>query len=166
MKKTFAMLCGTIALFCLVSMFIPIIAPKFPASAYHPGTEGYTREYFMDGDFYVAREYWSITRFTLASGDNLKRIALSVSMALMLYWSMLSFMGENAVATGLIASLTNLAVTGVIVIQMLAVKGSCRPLVLAIVLMDVVLAVVAAVIAVPVKRKYTRPYHIHTKSKS
>ena len=165
MKKPFAMLCGTVALFCLVSMFIPIIAPRFPTSTYHPGSEGYTREYFLDGDYYVAREYWSVARFALASGDNVKRIALSVSMALMLYWSMLSFMGEDAVKAGLIASILNLAVTGWIVIQMLGLKAGVRPLVLGVVLMDVVAAVVVAVAAVPVKRRYTRPYQIHTKSK-
>ena len=30
------LLCGTIALLCLFSMFVPIVAPHYPATLYHP----------------------------------------------------------------------------------------------------------------------------------
>ena len=82
MKKTLTILCGALVLVCLVSLFIPIVAPRYPVSEYHPGTGDYTKDYFLTGDYYCARAYWSLGKFALASGY---RIALSVAAALLLY---------------------------------------------------------------------------------
>ena len=107
MKKTMNLLCGALALLCLVSLFIPIVAPKYPASEYHPGNGDYTKDYFLVGDYYIAREYWSLAKFALSSGF---RIALSVACALLLYWATMSLMGEEALMAGIVAATVNLGV--------------------------------------------------------
>ena len=39
MKKQLNVLCSIIALFCFVSMFMPVIAPRFPAGQYYAADE-------------------------------------------------------------------------------------------------------------------------------
>lgn len=145
MKKPFALICGTIALLCLVSMFMPIVAPRYPAAQYHPASDT-SPEYVLSGDYYYAREYWSITRFMLASHSPLLQIVLSVTQALLLYWAVLSFLGETAPYTGLIASIVNLAVTAFFLIQMLSVAGSSRWGVIVMLAVDTLAAVALAVV--------------------
>ena len=81
MKKPFSMLCGALALVCLVSLFVPVIAPHYPASQYHPGSDSYTKDYILNGDYYFAREYWSLAKFALSCGY---RAALSVAASLLI----------------------------------------------------------------------------------
>ena len=151
MKKPFTLLCGTIALICLVSMFMPIVAPRYSAQFYHPSGD-YTRDYFFDEDYYCAREYWSISKFALSNSGHMQHITLSAAMALMLYWSTLCFMGENSLLAGRIASILNLGVTGWFVVKMLGMSGGCRPVVIAVILIDAATAVVCALLASPGKK--------------
>ena len=141
MKKPFSMLCGAIALICLLSMFIPIVAPRYSAEFYHPGSESYTRDYVLSGGYYCAREYWSIMRFALSSGY---RLVLSAAMGLLLYWATLSFMGENARIVGVIAATVNLAVILYLMSAMMKVVSVCRPFLMAVIVVDALLATVVA----------------------
>ena len=141
MKKPFPMLCGAAALLCLLSMFIPIVAPRFSAALYHPGSESYTRDYILIGDYYCAREYWSITRFALSSGH---RIMLSVALGLLLYWATLSFMGERAKIAGVLAATANLAVAVYLIVSMVRIMSVCRPFVIGVIIVDAIMAEVVA----------------------
>lgn len=141
MKKTFSLLCGALALLCLVSLFIPIVAPKYPASEYHPGNGDYTKDYFLVGDYYIAREYWSLAKFALSSGF---RIALSVACALLLYWATMSLMGEEALMAGIVAATVNLGVVAFLLVKLLGLRAGCRWGVLIIMIVDVIAGAVVA----------------------
>ena len=141
MKKTMNLLCGALALLCLVSLFIPIVAPKYPASEYHPGNGDYTKDYFLVGDYYIAREYWSLAKFALSSGF---RIALSVACALLLYWATMSLMGEEALMAGIVAATVNLGVVAFLLVKLLGLRAGCRWGVLIIMIVDVIAGAVVA----------------------
>ena len=141
MKKTFSLLCGALALLCLVSLFIPLIAPRYPASEYHPGNGDYTKDYFLVGDYYMAREYWSLAKFALSCGY---RIHLSIAAALILYWATLSLMGEEAKLAGVIAATVNLGTTGYLLSRLLEIAAGTRWGVLVVMAVDVLVAFTAA----------------------
>ena len=141
MKKTISLLCGAMALLCLVSLFIPIVAPQYPASQYHPGSDSYTRDYMLIGDYYMAREYWSLAKFALSSGF---RIALSVACALLLYWATMSLMGEEALIAGVVASMVNVGVVAFLLVKLLGLRAGCRWGVLIVMCVDVIAAVCVA----------------------
>ena len=142
MKRTYRLLCGAVALLCLVSFFIPVIAPRYPASLYHPGNaESYSRDYFLVGDYYIAREYWSLAKFALSSGF---RIALSVACALLLYWATMSLMGEEALLAGIVAATVNLGVVAFLLVKLLGLRAGCRWDVLIVMSVDVIAAVCVA----------------------
>ena len=141
MKKTMSLLCGALALLCLVSLFIPLIAPRYPASEYHPGNGDYTKDYFLVGDYYMAREYWSLAKFALSCGH---RIALSIAAALLLYWATLSLMGESARLAGVIAATVDVLVTGYLLSRLMAVAAGTRWGVLIVMGVDVIAAFIVA----------------------
>lgn len=141
MKKTISLLCGAMALLCLVSLFIPIVAPQYPASQYHPGSDSYTRDYMLIGDYYMAREYWSLVKFALSSGY---RVALSVAAALLLYWATMSLMGEKVLITGVVAATVNLGVVAFLLVKLLELRAGCRWGVLIVMSVDVIAAVCVA----------------------
>ena len=147
------MLCGTVALLCLFSMFVPIVAPHYSAQEYHPADDSYTKDYFLSGDYYCAREYWSIVRF--ASQSMVMKVILSLSMALTLYWCVCCFMGEHTLTAGIAASGVNLAVTAFFVVKMLSMMAACRPFVIVVVLVDATAAVICAIFSKPRKKKYS-----------
>ena len=142
MKRTYRMLSGAVALLCLVSFFIPVIAPKYPASLYHPGNEEtYSRDYMLVGDYYIAREYWSLAKFALSSGF---RIALSVACALLLYWATMSLMGEEALIAGVVAATVNIGVVAFLLVKLLGLRAGCRWGVLIVMSVDVIAGAVVA----------------------
>ena len=141
MKNSFTILCGALALLCLLSLFIPIVAPKYPTSEYHPGSGDYTKDYFLMGDYYYARQYWSVARFALSCGH---RIALSITAALLLYWATMSLMGEETRFAGMLAATANLCVTAYLMVKMLRVAAGCRWGLIIVVGMDVVVAFAVA----------------------
>ena len=160
MKRTFELLCGTIALLCLFSMFVPLVAPHYSAELYHLASDdSYTKDYYLSGDYYQAREYWSIVKF--AQTNNIHRVIIMASMALVLYWCTMSFMGDTSILTGLVASLFNLAVVLYSIIRMVSVAGGSRPFVIVVVVLDSVVAIVCAMMqGMPGKRRYTKPIKI------
>ena len=141
MKRTYRLLCGAVALLCLVSFFIPVIAPRYPASQYHPGSETYTKAYFLVGDYYIAREYWSLAKFALSTGY---KLVLSVACALLLYWATMSLMGEEALLAGVVASMVNVGVVAFLLVRMLGLRAGVRWPILIIMSIDVVAAAVVA----------------------
>ena len=150
MKRTFSMLCGAIALLCLISMFMPIVAPKYSAQYYQPGSDGYARDYMLIGDYYCAREYWSLARFAMSNGH---RIAISAAMGLLLYWAALSFMGEKARIIGVVAATVNLGVTGYLIVSLIRIMSACRPFVIGVIVVDAVTAAAVAWIGLFTREK-------------
>ncbi len=150
MKKQLNLLCSIIALFCFVSMFIPIIAPRFAAGPYYSGTGNAAGDYFFTGDYYYAREYWSISRYVFSTGNLFYRIIVSLSEALLIYWAYYGVRGE-AGKVGLTAAILNLVVNAAAIVSMLGVMGSCRWGVLAVLAVDAIVAVVLAILAADAK---------------
>lgn len=144
MKRTMNLLCGALALLCLVSLFMPVIAPKYPTALYHPGSDSYTKDYFLVGDYYIAREYWSLAKFALSSGENLLRAAISVSSALLLYWATISLMGEKTRWAGAAAATVDLVVMVYLLARMLGVMAGARWLIIVIISVDTLAAFVVA----------------------
>ena len=146
MKKQINLLCSIIALFCFVSMFIPVIAPRYPAATYYVASEASSGDYIFAGDYYYARSYWSISQYVFSNANLLLRVIVALSEALLIYWAYYGVKGE-AGKMGLAAALLNLAVNAVAVISMMRVMGYCRWGVLVVLALDAIMAVVLAVIA-------------------
>ena len=143
-KKQLNLLCSIIAIFCVISVYMPVVAPRYPAGAYYAASDAYLQDYFFTGDYYWAREYWSISRYVFSDQSVLLRILLSITEGLLLFWALYSVKGE-AGRMGLLAAGLNLLVTGFVLIRMLAVKGYCLWGVLAVM---VLVTLVTAVLAV------------------
>ena len=149
MKRKINLICSVLALFCFISMFVPVIAPRFPAGEYYAPAGSYERSYYYTGDYYLAKSYWTITDF--ASQSIAGRIILSFDQALLLIWALLSVRGESG-KKGVIPALLNLVVVGVVVIKMLGTMWSCRWGVLAVMALNMVASVVMAANADTVPR--------------
>ena len=143
MKNRFNLICSVVALFCVISMYMPVIAPRYPADQYYAPTNSFMSEYFFTGDYYCAREYWSMTRFVFSNSNVPIRILLSLAQALLMLWALTSVRGE-AKRIGPIVSVANLAVTAFILISMLMVMGSCQWGVFAIISLVAIAAVALA----------------------
>ena len=142
-KKHLNLIISILALFCFVSMYMPVIAPRYPAAEYYAPGGNYSAEYYFTGDYYFAREYWSMTRFVFANDSVLFRIVLSLDQALLMLWAMMSVRG-HAGRNGLVIALFNLAVVGFVLFKMFAVMGSCRWGVTVVLILDALAAVVMA----------------------
>ena len=144
MKRKLYLLCSVLALFCFISMYVPVIQPRYPAGEFYAPEGSYNQEYYYTGDYYYAREYWDMTRFVFAFSSVLGilgRIVFSFTQALLLLWAMMSVKGESKKMGLGIVSL-NLVVSGFVLTSMLMVMGSCRWGVLA---MQTLVAVTAVV---------------------
>lgn len=144
MKKQLNLLCSIVALLCFVSMFIPLIAPRYPASTYYSATETLSPDYIFAGDYYYAREYWSVSRYVFSTKGLFLRVIVSLSEALLICWAYYGVRGE-AGKMGLAAALLNLVVSVVAVISMTRVMGFCRWGVLVMLALDAIAAVVLAI---------------------
>ena len=138
-NKAINLICSILALFCFVSMFVPVIAPRYPAADYvaPAGND----DYFYTGEYYLSKTYWTITDF--ASQTLVARILLSLDQAALLIWALLSVRGE-AGKKGLAVAVINLVFVGVVVALMLGSMWSCRWAVLAVSALDMIAAVVMA----------------------
>ena len=151
MKRQINLICSIIALFCFVSMYMPVIAPRYPAGEYYAPEGSYESDYYYTGNYYYAREYWSITRYAFASRSVVGRVALSLTQAMLLLWAILSVRGE-AGKTGLAAAVIEAFVAGFFIIRMLMVRGSCRWGVLAVMALVMAAGVVMAANAITTNR--------------
>ena len=143
LKKNLNLIISILALFCFISMYMPIIAPRYPAAQYYAPTGNYSAEYYYTGEYYIAREYWSMTRFVFASNSVLFRVVLSLDQALLMLWAMMSVRG-HAGRNGLVIALINLAVVGFVLLKMFRVMGGCQWGVIAVLLLDTLAAVAMA----------------------
>lgn len=147
MKKQLNLICSILAIFCFISMYMPVIAPRYPASDYFPAAgSSYSDEYYCTGDYYYAREYWDMTRFVFSDRSPVGRVLLSITQALLLLWALMSVRGEAGVL-GLWAAGLNLAVTAFILVRMFAVAGFCQWGVLAVMAVDDAAAAALAIVA-------------------
>lgn len=143
MKKQINLLCSILAIFCVVSMYMPVVQPRYPAGDYYAPEGSYEGEYIFSGDYYYAREYWDMTRFAFAQSSIALRLLVSIDQALLLLWAWTSVRGE-AKWNGLAVALFNLLAVGIVMAMMLHVRASCRWGVVAIMALDTVATVVMA----------------------
>lgn len=142
-RKHLNLIISILALFCFISMYMPIIAPRYPAAQYYAPSGNYNAEYYFTGEYYCARELWSMTRFVFASNSVIFRVILSLDQALLMLWAMISVRG-HAGKDGLVIALINLAVVGFVLFKMFSVMGSCRWGVVIILALDTLAAVAMA----------------------
>ena len=149
MKNKVNIICSVLALLCFVSLFIPVIALRYPAAQYHaqPGNN----DFFLSADCYMARSYWAITDYVFGAQPQIWRIVLSFDQALLLFWSVMSVRGE-AGKMGLPVAILNLAVTGTGIIKMASSMWACQWAVLIMMVLDVIASVVMAALASTGKR--------------
>lgn len=149
MKNKVNIICSVLALLCFVSLFIPVIALRYPAAQYHaqPGNN----DFFFSADYYMARSYWAITDYVFGAQPQIWRIVLSFDQALLLFWSVMSVRGE-AGKMGLPVAILNLAVTGTGIIKMASSMWACQWAVLIMMVLDAIAAVVMAAVAGAGKR--------------
>lgn len=141
MKSKVNIVCSVLALLCFVSMFIPVIAPRYPIALYH--TQAGNNDFFISGDYYLARNYWAITDYVFGAEPQIWRIILSFDQALLLFWSVMSVRGE-AGKKGLAVSVLNLVVTATVVVKMASSMWACQWAVLIMMALDTIAAVVLA----------------------
>ena len=117
------LLCSILALLCFVSMYMPVIAPRYPVGDYYsaPGNV----EYFFDGSYYLSNSYWNMTDYVFAHFGVIGRIILSLDQALLLIGAFMSVSGSLG-KRGLWIALANLAVVGLVLIKMLTVIWACQ----------------------------------------
>ncbi len=143
MNKKLNLVCSILALLCMISMYMPIIAPRYPAGTYYIPEGTYRQDFALINGYYCAREYWDMTRFVFATHSVLWQIALSVAQAALLFWAWLSVRGE-AGKQGLVIAVLNLVVVGFTLFGMLRVGWMCRWGMLVVIALDAAAAVVLA----------------------
>ena len=144
MKKYFNLLCGVIALLCFISLYMPLVAPRFPAADYIY-TASAARDYALSGDYFWAREYWSVSRFLFSTGSPIPKVIISLTQVLLIFWAFEASKGE-AGKVGVAVAVLNLIVVAASLIFMLKVAGGVRWEVLVMMALDCVAAVVLAVL--------------------
>lgn len=141
-QRQINLVCAILALLCMVSTLVPIIAPRFPAAGYY-APAGNT-DYYFTGDYFLAKAYWSVTDF--AAQSLVWRIIISVDQAMLLLWAWIGVRGE-AGKWGLAVAVINLLVVGIIVVRMLGASWGCRWGVLAVMVLDIAASIVLAAIS-------------------
>ena len=125
MKSKLNLICSILAIFCFISMYMPVIAPRFPAGQYYAEEGSFESNYFFTGDYYMAKNYWSLTDYAFAVENRIARVVISLDQALLLLWALMSVKGE-AGKKGIIAALINLVVEGAFFGIMLSGMWACR----------------------------------------
>lgn len=149
------LLCSVLALFCFISMYMPVIAPRYPVGDYYAPAGN--SDYLYTGDYYLARSYWSITDYAFANFGIIGRVIISLAQAMLIIWAWLSVKGD-AGKWGILISVINLAVAGTVVGIMLGSSWACRWVVLVIMMLSMIAAVVMAYIcSTPQEKNATRP---------
>ena len=132
-------ICSLLALFCFISMYVPVIAPRYPAVGYYMSN---TSEYNFTGEYYLAKSYWCITDFVFANHGVVGRVILSLDQAMLVLWAFLNIRGETKY--GLAAALINAAVVAVALIVMLRMSWACQWPVLVVTALNLIASVVVA----------------------
>ena len=144
MKKYFNLLVGIVALLCFISLYMPVVVPRYPAGDYVFNATA-AKDYVISGDYYWAKEYWSVSRFLFSTASPIPKVLISITQVLLIYWAWLASKGE-AGKLGIAAATLNLLVVAVSIVCMLKVSGGVRWEVLIMMALDCVAAVVLAVL--------------------
>jgi hypothetical protein len=123
-------------------MYIPVIAPSYPASEYHPANDSYEADYYYNGDAYLAKRYWSITDYVFASGNVVLKVLISLTQALLVIRAWLIVSGQAEKKKEMAAGLATLAVVGFVLVRMMMSMWSCRWAVLAVMVLMMVMSIV------------------------
>ena len=121
-----------LALFCFISMYIPVIAPRYPAAGYYMSDSS---AYFYNGEYYLA-----ITDYVFANFGVLGRLVLSLDQAMLLLWALLSVRGDAKY--DLIIALVNMIIVTVATIVMLRNMWACQWPVLIVIALIMIASVV------------------------
>ena len=157
MKQKINLLCSILVLFCMISMYIPVVAPRYPASEYHPASGSYESEYFYSGDYYLAKRYWSITDYVFGGGGQVARVVISLTQAMLVVRTWLIVSGQAEKKKELIAGVVTLGVIGFFLVRMMMSMWSCRWAVLVVMVLLMVTSIIMSRYventAPPVRRK-------------
>jgi len=134
--------CAILALFCFITMYVPVIAPRYPAADYF-APEG-DSNYFYTGDYYLAKSYWSQTDFVFANHGIIGRVLLSLDQAILLIWAYISVSGKAERKKNLMVAGGNLVVNVVIITLMLRMSWAVQWGVLVVMLLIMIVSVVVA----------------------
>ena len=132
MKQRIILLCSLLVLLCLISMYIPVVAPRYPADEYHPANGAYEADYFYNGEAYLAKRFWSITDYVFAGGSQIARVVISLTQAMLVIRAWLIVSGQADRKKEIVASVVTLGVVGFFLVKMMLSMWSCRWAVLAV----------------------------------
>ena len=132
MKHSINIVCSLLVLFCMISMYIPVIAPMYPADEYHPASDSYEADYFYNGDAYLAKRFWSITDYAFSGASQIPRVVISLTQAMLVVRAWLIVSGQAEKKKEIIAGVVTLGVVGYFLVKMMLSMWSCRWAVLAV----------------------------------
>ena len=138
--------CSILALFCFVSMYIPVIAPRYPATEYQAPVGPYEQDFFFNGAYYLAKNYWSLTDVAFAGHHYVMRVLISLEQALLLIWAYMSVKGEVG-KKGPVASGTHLLFVLIFLGLMMRSMWGCRWGVVVIIMLNAIAGVLVAAVA-------------------
>jgi predicted phage tail protein len=113
-------------------MYIPVVAPRYPADEYHPANGTYEADYFYNGEAYLAKRFWSITDYVFAGGSQIARVVISLTQAMLVIRAWLIVSGQADRKKEIAASVVTLGVVGFFLVKMMLSMWSCRWAVLAV----------------------------------
>ena len=142
MKQSINLLISIIVLLCLVSMYIPVIAPSYPADEYHPASDSYEAEYYYNGDAYLAKRFWSITDYVFGGGSQVARVVISLTQAMLVVRAWLIVSGQAEKRKEMAAGVVTLGVVGYFLVKMMISMWSCRWAVLVVMVLLLVTSIV------------------------
>ena len=142
MNQRINIVCSLLVLFCMISMYIPVIAPSYPADEYHPASDSYEAEYYYNGDAYLAKRFWSITDYVFGGGSQVARVIISLTQAMLVVRAWLIVSGQAERKKEFCASVANLIIVGFFLVKMLLSMWSCRWAVLVVMVLLLVTSIV------------------------
>ena len=142
MKQRINLLCSLLVLLCLISMYIPVIAPRYPADEYHPANGSYDADYYYNGEAYLAKRFWSITDYVFAGGSQIARVVISLTQAMLVIRAWLIVSGQADRKKEIAASVVTLGVVGFFLVKMMLSMWSCRWAVLVVMVLLLVTSIV------------------------
>ena len=142
MNQRINIVCSLLVLFCMISMYIPVIAPMYPADEYHPASDSYEAEYYYNGDAYLAKRFWSITDYVFGGGSQVARVVISLTQAMLVVRAWLIVSGQAEKRKEIIASVVTLGVVGYFIVRMMMSMWSCSWPVLVVMVLLLVTSIV------------------------
>ena len=142
MNQRINIVCSLLVLFCMISMYIPVIAPSYPADEYHPASDSYEAEYYYNGDAYLAKRFWSITDYVFGGGSQVARVVISLTQAMLVVRAWLIVSGQAEKRKEMAAGVVTLGVVGYFLVRMMISMWSCRWPVLIVMVLLLVMSIV------------------------